>query len=278
MLGRRHFRWGGSLLCACFWFSQLPSVEAAGANHSSDNQERVAVRQAAELAHPDANVDQLEMSDRFDLQEELSRIADKSTLPVSFYSFHDIDSSSDDGSLWVVVSGDSARGPAELYSFESSDDVERSSQKFNRLLFHLGLSIPNYKATSIARFFFRCCVRGAPGETITDEDDLRHSLERYYVRAYGDVWRALEAYAQWWEGYEKSAVELRPTLVLEGGLRRIVLERLILRFGMHPQLQQWDVAVSSDGSIRVFAVESIFPKQTRWLSYAFRSTTQPQIH
>jgi hypothetical protein len=253
-------------------------VEAAQANHSSDNQVREAVKQAAELAHPGANVDQLKMSDRNDLDEELSQIAEKTTRPVSFYSFHDIDSSSDDGSLWVVVSVDSPLGSDELYSFESSDGVEQSTQKFNRLLSHVVLSIPDEKATSIARFFLGCCVRGAPGETLTDEEGLRHSVERYYLRIYGDIWRALEAYAQWWQGYEKTAVHFRPTVVVEGGVRRIILERLRLSFGMHPQLQQWDVAVSFDGSVRVLAVESIFPKQSRWLSYAFRSTVEPQIH
>jgi len=238
---------------------------------------REAVRQAVQLAHPDAKVDQLEMSDRNDLDEELSRIAEKTTRPISFYSLHDIDSSSDDGSLWVVVSGESPLGSNELYSFESSDGIEQSSQNFNRLLSHVTLSIPSEKAPSIARFFLGCCVRGAPGEIVADEEGLRHTVERFYIRIYGDVWRALEAYAQWWQGYEKSAVRWTPTVVVEGGVRRIILDRLILRFGMHPQLQRWDVAVSLDGSVHVLAVESIFPKQSRWLSYAFRSTMEPQI-
>jgi hypothetical protein len=266
------------LLCACLWFSQVPPVEAAQANHKGDNQVREAVRRAIELVQPDANLDQLQMSERNDLDEELSQIAKKTTRPVSFYSFYDIDSSSDDGSLWVVVAGDSPLGSDELYGFESSDSVGQSSEKFNRLLSHLALSIPDEKAASIARLFLGCCVREAHGETVTDENGLRHSVERYYIRIYGDVWRALEAYTQWWQGYQKTAVHLIPTVVVEGGVRRIILERLILSFGMHPQLQQWDVAVSFDGSVRVLAVDSIFPKQSRWLSYAFRSTVDPQVH
>jgi hypothetical protein len=71
---------------------------------------------------------------------------------------------------------------------------------------------------------------------------------------------------------------LAPTIVVKGGVRRITLERLILSFGMHPQLQQWQIAVSSDGSVCVLAVESVFPKQSRWLSYAFRTTLAPRIH
>lgn len=276
--GRQFLRWLCPLLCAFLCLSQLPLLEAAGAKQASDNQLRQAVKQAVELAHPEANVDQLNMSDRNDLDEELSQITEKSAQPVSFYSFSSVDPSSDDGSLWVVVSGNSPQGSDELYSFESSDGVDQSSQKFNRLLSRLALSIPKEKVTSMAQFFLGCCVRSAPGETITDEKDLRHSVERFYIRVYGDVWRALEAGTEWWEGYEKAAVHLTPTVVVEGGVWRINLERLILSFGMHPQLQQWDVAVSRDGSVRVLAVESIFPKQSRWLSYAFRSTIEPQIH
>jgi hypothetical protein len=278
VFGRQNHRWLCPLFCACLWFSQLLPVEAAGANQSSDNRVREAVKQAVALAHPGANVDELSMSDRNDLDEELSQIAEKTSRPVSFYSFYDMGSPSDDGSLWVVVSGDSPVGSDELYSFESSDGVEQSSQKFNRLLSHLALPIRDEKAAHIARFFLGCCVRRAPGETVTDENGLRHSVERYYIRIYGDVWRALEASTEWWQGYEKSAAHLTPTVVVEGGVRRIILERLILSFGMHPQLQRWDVAVSLDGSVRVLAVESIFPKQSRWLSYAFRSTMAPQIH
>jgi hypothetical protein len=47
---------------------------------------------------------------------------------------------------------------------------------------------------------------------------------------------------------------------------------------MHPQLQRWEIAVSSDGSVRVLTMDSVFPKQSRWLSYAFRSTVDPRIH
>lgn len=278
LLGRRHLPWLSPLLWAFLCFSQLPRAKGEQANHNGDNQVREAVRQAIELVQPEANVDQLQMSERNDLDEELSRIAKTTSGPISFYSFYDIDSSSDDGSLWVVVPAGSSMGSDELYSFESSDSLGQSSEKFNRLLSHLTLSISDDKAASIARLFLGCCVREAHGETVSDEDGLRHSVERYYIRIYGDVWRALEAYTQWWQAYQKTAVHLPPTVVVEGGVRRIALERLILSFGMHPQLQRWEIAVSSDGSVSVLAVESIFPKQSRWLSYAFRSTVDPRIH
>src|SRR5207245_2298687 len=100
ILGQQYRRWLCPLFCACLWFSPLLPVEAAGANQSSDHRVREAVKQAVALAHPDANVDELSMSDRNDLDEELSQIAEKTARPVSFYSFYD-DSPSDDGSLWV---------------------------------------------------------------------------------------------------------------------------------------------------------------------------------
>ena len=68
---------------------------------------------------------------------------------------------------------------------------------------------------------------------------LHHSVERYYIRIYGDVWRGLEAYTQWWQAYQKVAVPLPPTVVVDAGVRRITLARLILGFGMHPQLERW---------------------------------------
>jgi hypothetical protein len=277
MLHRRYLRCVCSLLCAWLCFS-LPLPLKATEINSSDIQQREAVRHAIELAHPDGNFEQLSMSNRSDLEEELSRIAVKTKRVVSFYSFEDLDSSWDEGALWAAVSGDSTQGTDELYGFENSDDVAQSAQKFNRLVAHLALSIPAEKALSIARFFLACCVRAAPGETVADEAGLRHSIERYYIRIYGDFWRALEAGSQWWEGYERTPVRLTPTVTVKGGVRRITLERLILSFGMHPQLQRWDIAVASDATIRVLAVEAIFPRQSRWLSYDFRSTLAPQIH
>jgi hypothetical protein len=274
--GRRHLRRLCPLLWACLWFFQLHPVEAAQRNLKTDNQVREAVEQVVELMHPGANIGKI--LDRKDLNEELSQIAGKTMPLVHCYSFYDADSSADDGSTWVVVSGNSPLASDELYSFESSDDVEQSSQKFNQLLSHLALSIPNEKATSMARFFLDCCVRGRAGEAVGDENSLRHSVERYYIAIYGDVWRALEAYTQWWQDYEKAAVHLTPVVVEDGSVRRITLERLTVIFGAHPQLEQWEIAVSDDGSVRVLAVESIFPKKSRWLSHAFRSTIEPQNH
>jgi hypothetical protein len=277
-LGRPHRSWLACfLVCACFCFLLLPPTQAAQAKASRDTQGREAVRHAIELAQPGVNVDELELSGRDDLNDQLSHIAPKTTGLVSFYSLYDADSS-DEGSLWVAVPGASPLDSGELYSFETSDNLGESSEKFNRLISHLALSVPNEKAASIGRLFLDCCVRDTHGEIVSDEDVLRHSVERYYIRIYGDVWRALEAYTQWWQAYQKLAVDLRTKVVADAGLRRITLERLVLGFGMHPQLEQWEIAVSPEGSVRVLDVNSVFPKHTRWLSYAFRSTIDPRIH
>ncbi len=275
---RQPSRWLGPSLCACLLLLQLPGAEGAQAKRTGDPQMREAVRQAFRLAHPNANVDQLALSERQDLADEFSRIAEKAARPVRFYSVSDIDSSSDDGSLWVVLSGDSALGSDELYSFESSDDAEQSAQKFDRLMSHLGVSIRAEMTTSLARFFLECCVRAVPAETITREEELHHSIERFYIQIYGDVWRGLQAGSEWSEGYKKAAVQLTPTSFVQGNAWRVTVARLVLSFGMHPQLQEWDIAVSPNGAVRVLAVQSIFPKEDRWLSYAFRSDVDPRLH
>lgn len=262
-------------LCVCLGLSQLPRLQAAGANYDSDDQMRQVVRQAVELAHPGANIEELNISHRNDLDQELSQITGKAKLPIAFYSFYGVDA--DDGSVWAVVSGNLPQGSNELYSFEDSDSAEQSSRKFNQMLSRLGFAIPSDKAPGLARFFLACCMRAAPGETVADEASLRHAVERCYIRVYGDVWRALEAGADWWEHYDKTSIPLTSTLMVRDGIRQIVLNRLVMAFGMHPQLQQWRLALSSDGSMRVLAVAPIFPKQGRWLSYAFRTNLAPEL-
>jgi hypothetical protein len=277
-MGRQHLSRLPLFVSACFCFSLLPPAQAAQTTRNRDIQGREAVRHAIELAQPGANLDELQMSERDDLDEEFSRIGAKAGGLVSFYSLFDADSSSDDGSLWVVVAGESPQASGELYNFDSSDGIDQSLQKFNRLLSHLALSVSSDKAPSIGRLFLDCCVRDTHGEIVTDDNVLRHSVERYYIQIYGDVWRALEAYTEWWQAYQKVAVALQPTVASDAGFRRITLERLVLGFGMHPQLEQWELAITTEGKIRVLAVESIFPKQTRWVSYAFRSTVDPRTH
>lgn len=273
MLSRHYPIFLFTLLCAGLW-SQPPSSKAAQARQSNDNQTLTDVKRAVQLARPNVNVDDLEMWERKDLEQDLSRITGKTARPVSFYSLYDTESSSDDGSLWAVVWSASNAETDDLYGFENSDDLEQASEKFNGLLSRLGPSITDEKAMRIAQLFLGCCAQGASGEPVTDEIDLRDSVASYYFQIYGNIWRSLDAYSQWWESYEKTALDLAPTFAVKGDVRRITLKRLRSSYGMHPQLQQWELAVSSDGSVRVLAVKSIFPKQRQWLSYDFRSSIE----
>ena len=255
-------------LCAALWLLPWKAVRGAEVDPRSDISVRQAVRQAAELAYPGTAADRLSMSDRFDLTERASKLNDGIPQAVSFYSLDDSDLPPDDDSIWAVVAAKSRAGSHEIYSFESSDSIEESAKTFNQLVSQLSLSVPDNKAVTIAQFFLDCCVRTEPGETASSEHELEHLVERFYIGVYGDVWRALESGTQWWSAYQKSAADLQPRVVVASGVRRVILERLMLGFGMHPQLQQWEIAVAPDGSVRVLGVDAVFPKQRRWLSYS----------
>ena len=274
MLGRQYLR-SPRLLCllvaASVCLSLLPTAKAAGTDSVSKAQVRAAVKQAVEIAHPDANVDQLKFSDRDDLDEELSQISGTTARNISFY---DVDWPSGNTGMWAVDTDGSPQSSSALYSFESTDGVDRSLQTFNRLLSHQA-PIPDDKVESVARFFLACCVRDTPGEIVTSEDAMHHAVERYYLEAYGDVWRSLEAYTQWWHDYEQSPAQFTPAVVAKVVGRQVSLKRLVLSPGMHPQLEQWDIEVAPEGDVRVVSVDSIYPKQALWLSYAFRSTIAP---
>jgi hypothetical protein len=103
-------------------------------------------------------------------------------------------------------------------------------------------------------------------------------VEREYLNAYGDVWRTLEAFTEWWQGYQQSAFRFPlPVIPERGGAYRITVATVVTSFGMHPQLQQWNFEISADGSVHVLSVQPIYPKESRWLSYDFRSTIGPTI-
>ena len=146
------------------------------------------------------------------------------------------------------------------------------------MISQLALSLDNDKAASLAQFFLDCCNRATQGEIVPDEDLLHHTIEREYLQDYGDVWRMLDAFTDWWEGYLEGAYQFPPAAISEaGGAHRITVETVVASFGMHPQLQQWNFEVSSEGEMRVLSVEPIYPKESRWLSYDFRSMIAPSI-
>jgi len=264
-------------VAVCLWL--LPPVEAGPPGKVTDVQLRAAIAQAVQLAHPGIGDEAVKIQPRLDLDEDLSKIAGKASGNVSFYETETapaVTGTSEDP-VWAVISGDSAEESYKLYSFESSDGFQQSSREFNRLISQLALSLDDDKATGMAHFFLGCCNRGMRGEIVPDEDLLHHTIERDYLQIYGDVWRTLEAFSQWWEGYQKSAFQFPPAVRAGNGAYLITVETVVVNFGMHPQLQQWNFALSPDGAVSILSVEPIYPKESRWLSYDFRSTIAPSV-
>lgn len=264
-------------LSVCLWL--LPPVQAGPPGKVTDVQLREAIAQAVKLAHPGATDESVKIRPRLDLDEDLSKIAGKASGNVSFYETETAPAvaTNNDDPVWAIVSGDSVQESYKLYSFESSDGFQQSSQEFNRLVSQLALFIDDDKAASMAHFFLGCCNRGMHGEIVQDEDLLHHMVERDYLQIYGDVWRTLEAFTEWWQGYQARAYQFPPAVRAGNGAYLITVETVVANFGMHPQLQQWDFALSLDGKVQVLSVEPIYPKESRWLSYDFRSTISPSV-
>jgi hypothetical protein len=262
----------------CLWL--LPPVEAGPPGKVTDVQLREAIAQAVKLAHPGVGDESVKIQPRLDLDEDLSKIAGKASGNVSFYETQTAPAvaSAGDDPVWAVVSGDSLQASYKLYSFESSDGFQQSSQEFNRLISQLTLSLEGDKAASMAHFFLGCCNRGMHGEIVPDEDLLHHTVERDYLQIYGDIWRTLEEFTEWWQGYQQSGFQFPPAVRAGNGAYLITVETVVVSFGMHPQLQQWSFALSPDGSVSVLSVEPIYPKSNRWLSYDFRSLIAPSVH
>jgi hypothetical protein len=264
-------------VAGCLWL--LPPVQAGPPGKINDAQLREAVTQAVRMTHPGTAEEFVKIQSRADLDAGLSKIAGKASGNVSFYeaaSSPAVATASDDP-VWAVVSGDASQGSYKLHSFASSDGFDQSSHEFNRLISQLSLSLNNDQAASLAHFFLGCCDRGMRGEIVGDEDLLHHTIEREYLQAYGDVWRTLEAFSQWWQGYQQTTYEFPPAVQKEHGDYRISIEAVVVNYGMHPQLQQWNFELSSDGKVNVLSVQPIYPKESRWLSYDFRSTIGPSI-
>ena len=255
-------------------------LHAAG-DPISDAQLQAAIIQAVQINHPSgADQSAVKIKSRNDLDADFTRVSQKAKN-ISFYEATSPSATSlgADDSVWAVVSGNSPQEPYGLYDFESSADLAQSSQEFNRLVSQLSLSVTENQAASVAQFFMDCCVLGTPADVVGDEDTLHHSIEREYMQIYGeDVWRALSAFTEWWQGYTESAYQFPPAAQTEsGGDYRASVERVVAGFGMHPQLQECDLQISRDGKVRITSVESIFPKEARWLSYDSR-TNVPGFH
>jgi len=255
-----------------------PRLQAQPADRSSEEQVKEATEQALRMVHPASGNQQLKIRRRQDLEEDLSNIAEKPVRGVYFFEIHSPPLTAfDDGSISVVAVARSPGDVYQLYSFEASEGFSGLSQQFNRLIHQLKLSVPNEKATSLARFFLACCVGGEFNDIVLDEEGLRHAVERYYLQIYGDIWRTLDVYLEWWQGFQKNAPDLAPTMRFENGGYRVGVKKILIIDGKHPQLQEWELEISRNGSVRVLTIQPIFPKPTRWLFYDFKSTVGPPI-
>ncbi len=264
-----------SLLLVCGCSAQ---IQAQQADQSSDEQARETIEQALRMVRPGPGNAQLKIRHRQDLEEDLSNIAEKPVRDVYFYELQSPPQTAfDDDSIRVIAVTRSTGGLYQLYNFEDSEGFSGPSEQFNRLIYQLTLSISNDRATSLARFFLACCVGGELNEIVLGEGSLRHAVERHYVQSYGDIWRALGASWEWWEGFQKNPPDLAPTIRFENDRYHVVLKRVLMVVGKHPQLQEWEFEVSRNGSVRILAMQPIFPKQTRWLFYDFRSKVAPAI-
>ncbi len=258
----------GVLLTLLLFLGFSAPIQAQRADYRADDPAREAAERAWRKAGSGFSNEPLKTRRREDLEELLLAMEKNPARNVYFYEMQSLPRTAFDAySTWVVAVSRSTREVYELCGFEASEVSNGSSQEFNRLISQLALSIPKEKATSFARLFLGCCVGEELGEIVLDEEGLRHAVERYYFKTYGGVWRALEAYTQWWECFQINAPDLAPTIRFENGRYRVVLKRVLTMVGRHPQLQEWDLQISRDGNVRVLAMQPILPKRPRWLFY-----------
>jgi hypothetical protein len=263
-----------------FWFLPIllfspglsAPIQAQRANSLTDDQVREAAERTVKKARSGSTSNErLSIRRRRDLEELLLTLEAKK--PVKDVYFYELvappGTVSEASSVWVVAVARSTGEVYKLYSFEGSAGPNAPSEEFNQLTSQLALSIPEEKAASLARLFLGSCVEGDSEEIMLDEGmELRLAVQNYYFARYGDIWRALDAYSQWWQGSRASAPALAPTIGIDkNGRYRVVLKRLLTFAGKHPQVQEWDLEISREGKIRVLAMKLIFPDQPGWLFY-----------
>lgn len=247
-------------------------IQAQRANSLTDDQVReVAERTVKKASSGSTSNERLSIRRRQDLEELLLTLeAKKPVNDVYFYELRAPPGTvSEASSVWVVAVARSTREAYKLYSFEGSAGPNAPSEEFNRFISQLALSIPEEKATSLARLFLGSCLEGDAEEIVLDESmELRLAVQNYYFASYGDIWRALDAYAQWWQGSRANALAIAPTIGIDkNGRYRVVLNRLLTFVEKHPQVQEWELEISREGKIRVLAMRLIFPDQQSWLFY-----------
>lgn len=248
---------------------RLP-IHAQRADSLADPVRDLVQRSVVEASSASGNA-QLNIRRRTDLESLLSTLQQqKSARDVYFYEIQSpAGTVSETPADWVVAVVGSQPDVYRLYSFLGSAGPDAASQEFNRFTSRLALSVPEKEAMDLARLFLRSCVEGDHQETVVNNEiELRLSIQNYYSTAYGDIWRALDAYSRWWQAFQVRELDLAPTATRDSnGRYRVVLNTLVTLPGMHPQVRKWDLEVSDGGEIRTSTIQLIFPDQPRWLSY-----------
>jgi len=254
------------LLLVC-WFS---TPVAAQRNETANDAQ---IERATELAAKTINPgnEQLQVDRRKDLEELLSGIDQK--RPAAHVYFYEMQpasrTSTDIFTPRVVAVTPATEGVFELYDFHGSNGSDDSSREFNRLTSTLTLSIAEAKATSFARLYLAACDAAEFGQMVRDEDELRTAVENYYYGIFNnELWRTLSAYVWWWRGYQRNAPSLAPVVKLgENGSYNILVKKLIIPAGQHPEVQQLELEISHEGKVRVVTTQLLFPPEPRWLFY-----------
>lgn len=205
-------------------------------------------------------------------RDDLERLieVEKPAREVRFYEVQSAPGTISEGSLtWVVAAVRSRQGAYTLYSFLGPEGPDAPSKEFNRFTSDLGLSIRQDKAESLARLFLGSCVEGDAKEVVLDDDtEVRLAVQDYYMAAYGDLWRALDAYSRWWRGFNADSPDLAPVVGADkDGRYRVVLTRLLTFTGKQPQVQKWELQISRTGDIQVSTMHLISPTQPSLMFY-----------
>lgn len=270
--------WGSRFLSILpfllMFFSICMPTQAQREDVLADRQAQEAAEQTMKSPGPDSGDQPPKAQRRKDLESILLHL-DKNT-PIEHVYFYDQQIAStpfDVSPFRLVAVANPTREVYRLSGFDASSGPNESLQEFNRLISALQLSVEKERAIGLATLFLNSSVPGGPGEVALDDDpvSLRLAIQNHYLAAYGDVWRALEAYATWWQQFRSATPALSPLVTLdENGSYRVILKRLVLPAGGQPEVQNWEFEISQNGQVRVLSMQMIFPVHPGLIFYDLR--------
>lgn len=262
-----------SFVLSFVFFICVPPLRAQEKNSLTDLQAREAAEHALKPADSSVTDKTIRAQRRRDLEVRLLVFDAKAPAdPVYFYD-QPSPSSFDSSPFRMVAVAHATRDVYRLSGFDSPPEPTESLREFNRLTSTLELSVAKERAVNLAALFLDSAVPGGPGEIAFDEDALwvRLAVQNHYFAAYGDLWRALDAYAGWWEQFRAATPELSPMVTPEAnGRYRVALKRLVRFPGRQPEVQNWELAISRNGEVQILSMQLIFPVHPDWIFYDFR--------